>query len=324
MKKTSGFKFDIFKKKYLEQLKKFFIHYPYKKYQLSTIGISKRKMTEYLLTTIEGEETFNFAAIAKTKLVGFITLKKLFFLSNIFGYNIFSMKHFLYDNSFKEKSKLLLNYSIAEKKEIDVITCKVASDDITTIHILEDNNFNFVGNQLDLILDLTKYKKNYEYEKKYIREAKRDDFKEIYKIIKKVHTKNPYIYDPNFDNNDVVKLYCKILEYHLNDELYKIFVYEKENQVIGFITIKLNVIFSKYAGKNCVSLDFIGVQNNYQNKGIGSQLNAFSLDYLKANNYEICAVKTLSDNYYSIYICSKFGFKITSSNLLFHRWIKKV
>lgn len=315
---------EEFKKQYLPQLKKFFLKYPFKNYQLNNIGINKKNMVKYLISTIYGREINNFSALEEDTLLGFISLRKLNYFSEMFGYYIYSIKHFLYDKKFKTNCQLLLDYSLLAIKNIDVVTCKIASDDISTIHSLEDSEFNFVGNQIDLILNINDYAPIQNIDKKNISIAKKEDLPQILKIIGKVHTKNPFIYDPYFDNNKVIKLYCELMkDSFLNDD-FIIFVYKSNKKVIGFISVKFNKFFSKYSNKKCASLDFIGVDNQNSEKGIGTQLNICALNYLKNNSFDICAVKTLSDNYSSLRICSKVGFKITSSSLLFHKWITKV
>lgn len=315
---------EKFKKMHLPKLKTLFIKYPFKNYQLDSIGINKKKMVAYLLGTISGKNIYNFSTLKKENLLGFISLRKLNYLTEHFNFSIHSIRHFLYSKAFQNKCPLLLNYALSNLKGVDVVTSKVASDDIVTIHSLEDNDFNFVGNQIDLILNLKYYKIKSGIDTHKFSIMKKNDLNSVLGIIERVHTINSYAYDPNFNNEAVVRLYQKVTKNSFENNNFITFVYKFRKKVIGFVTIKFNDVFSKHSNKKCASLDFIGVDNKNSGKGIGSKLNSFAINYLKNNNFDICAIKTLSDNYYALRICNKLGFKITSSSLLFHKWMKKV
>lgn len=320
MKQNPSIRLDKYKDADAPELKKLFIDYPYKNFQLANIGIDKNRMVDYLIDTISGEEIFNFSAYHLEKLKSFISLRKLKVLSDFFGYSIYSIRHFLKQNQDEKATQLLLNFAVSCMQDANVITSKVASDDINIIHSLEENSFNFVGNQIDLILNLEDYSILEGIDEKNISLVTEEELPGVLNIIEMVHTKNPYAYDPYFDNNKVKKLYQKITIDAFKNKTYKIFVYKLKNKIIGFITLKYNYNFSSYSKKKCASVDFIGVDKSNAFKGLGSQLNAFIVNLLKKENYDICAVKTLSDNYSALRICNKLGFKITASSLLFHKW----
>jgi L-amino acid N-acyltransferase YncA len=314
---------DKFKDEDAKELKQLFIDYPYKNFQLKNIGIDKNRMVDYLIDTISGKDIFNYSAYQLDKLKAFISLRKLNMLSKFFDYSIYSIRHFLKSNDNEKDPQLLLNYALSSMLDADVITSKVASDDISIIHSLETNSFNFVGNQIDLILNLNEYNIDKSIDENNISLVKEDELSDVLRIIEMVHTKNPYAYDPNFDNDLVKKLYQKITVDAAKEKSYKIFVYKINSKIIGFITMKYNYNFSAYSKKKCASLDFIGVDKNEAFKGLGVQLNIYVLNMLKSEGYDICAVKTLSDNYSALRICNKLGFKITGSSLLFHKWRDK-
>jgi len=102
-----------------------------------------------------------------------------------------------------------------------------------------------------------------------------------------------------------------------------VFVAGKPGDVQGFIVGKINVNFSNVVGLRCGSLDFIGVRPEFRRKGIGEALNCAALGWMASMGVTFAGVRTLASNYPALKTCLASDFRISSTSLHFHRWIRR-
>ena len=118
-----------------------------------------------------------------------------------------------------------------------------------------------------------------------IREALKKDFKSIYELGLTLHANYKII------NN---------LEEILSNKTNHLYVYEIDNQVVGFIH------YTKLY--NSVDLVDVVVNEHYQNQRIGSNLIDYMITSLKPNDKIYLEVNTNNKKAISLY--QKFGFKV--------------
>ena len=121
--------------------------------------------------------------------------------------------------------------------------------------------------------------------------------------------------DPNFRNNEFMKLYTKWVENSLSGEVADTVeaVKDSDSNIIGFVTIKFNPEFSE--------IGLIAVNNQKRRLGVGSLL------LKKVNQLSVekqCSkiiVSTQQDNYMACKFYEKNGFKKISKSYIYHLWL---
>ena len=82
----------------------------------------------------------------------------------------------------------------------------------------------------------------------------------------------------------------------------KIFICKDNSKIIGII-----VLINK--GQNSVEIINISVDNEYQNKGIGTKLINHAIKYASENNYKEIEIGTANSSFAQLYLYQKCGFR---------------
>ena len=89
--------------------------------------------------------------------------------------------------------------------------------------------------------------------------------------------------DWRFDQAEAVRSSCT------SDER-DVFVAVADAQVVGFVAVALNAFHERMG-----AIDVIGVDPDYQRRGIGDRLTRFALDHMRAAGMDIAVVETGGD-----------------------------
>lgn len=121
--------------------------------------------------------------------------------------------------------------------------------------------------------------------------------------------------DSNFNKSEYKRLYKEWIKKSVTKELAdQVFVYEEENQILGFITMKIS------EGQGSIGL--LAVDDKYRGKSIGKKLLASSFAYFKNNNIALVEVVTQRANQIACRFYESCGFKVSRIVNVYHLWIK--
>jgi predicted N-acetyltransferase YhbS len=299
-----------------------FNDYSFKDYQIKFMGASKERMVDYLKKSLRQPDLQTICLIERNKVVGFISLKPLPWLSRHFGFRMYGVTHLLA----KEKSPLiqarLLRYVAEETNDVDFLDCRIAANDVHGAHALEICGFRYVGAEIYLGQIL---KKEHRYAPRPLfkidpcRQA--SDRDQVLKIAGQVHLHNRFHYDPFIKEENAQSLYRALVANCFDDDQFEVLMVRSSAMVEGFIVSKFNRPLSQELGFGCASLDFIGVRPETQNRGLGQALNQWALHQLAGKKVAFVGVRTMASNYSALTVCHKTGFQMTSASLHFHKWI---
>lgn len=118
-----------------------------------------------------------------------------------------------------------------------------------------------------------------------IREARESDLDDIFEI--EVGTIDPWTFG--------------ILEADYKNESTNYFVYEVDNEVVGYISL-LNLASE-------IHINNIAVDIDYRNKGIATSLVEYGIEYFKDKDILGYTLEVREDNYPAIKVYEKSGFK---------------
>ena len=307
---------------HLVAVEQLFYNYPYKDFQLRQLGIPKAAMASNLRDSLAEEQNFNCAFWEYDQLTGLLSARKLPWISKQFNASMYTLLHMLSSNKGSGFYYTMLSYLTSQIKGMDFLDCRVANGDIDAIQALESFGFRFTGNEVYMVRSLIDNPPGPHQVLDGIEPCTEEHRKDVIKLANRIHVHNRYMYDPYVDRTEASAIYRKYMEKHAFGPEYRTIVKVFKGKLLGFLVYKYNRPLSKKVGKKYASLDFIGVDAEFQNQGIGAELNCAALLDLASTGTTHAVVRTFGNNYPAIRICQKAGFQITSSDLHFHLWLR--
>lgn len=306
----------------LDQVEELFKRYPFKDFQLQQLDIPKAKMVSFLRQGLFANFTKAAGLREGGRLIGLIGVSALPWMSGLFGARMFTIRHFLTDDMGQGYFQTMIRYVLDQVEGVDFLDCRVATGDINAIHALENSGFRYVGNEIYLARSLVAEPVPEDYAQADC-VACPDRLKEqVLSLVERTHSHNRFMYDPEVSHEQAANIFRKYVSGIAFKEGYRTLIQHTGDRVDGFIIYKFTPALSAAVGGNYASLDFIGVNRESQNKGIGECLNRAALHDLARSGATHVVVRTFGSNYPAIRILHKVGFKITSSDLHFHHWIR--
>jgi ribosomal protein S18 acetylase RimI-like enzyme len=301
-----------------------FYDYKFKDYQHKFMGVSKERMVQYLMKTLNEPDVQTICMREGEQLLGLISIRSLPWMSEHFGFRMYAVTHLLARGENPLVHARLLRYVMEELPQVDFLDCRVAVDDVCSAHALEICGFRYVGAEIYLgqILkgaDLPDPQPHVEI-RPFVRDRDQD---RVLAIAGGTHTHNRFVYDPFINEHTAKSLYQRLVVNCFKHKQFKVLVAESGGAVEGFIITKLNLPFSQEVGFQCGSLDFIGVRQETRNRGLGKALNQWALYHLAQMGIVFVAVRTMASNYAALTLVSRTGFQMTSTSLHFHKWVAR-
>jgi ribosomal protein S18 acetylase RimI-like enzyme len=304
------------------ELDQLFMDYPFKDFQLKQLGIPKKNMLAYLKIGLKDDDVQSACLIEDGRLVGLISVRYLPWLSEHFEARMFSLQHLLTSGKEPGYYQNMIRYLVDQIAGIDFLDCRVAAGDINAIQALENSGFRFVGNEVYLIRALVENPVDESYRHPDCIRCPRELQPQVFELATRIHFHNRYMYDPEVAPKEAKAIYHRYLSGMAFNSDYHCLVKLHRDRLQGFIFYKINQRLSEMVDGRHASLDFIGVDHGIQNEGLGNVLNRAALWHLAQIGATHVVVRTLGSNYPAIRICHKVGFKITSSDLHFHHWLR--
>lgn len=307
----------------LGEIRELFLEYPHKNYQLRVLGIDKENMADYLQDGLvcsgssrlvlgrEGSRLRGLACLAPSRL-----------LSERLRTSMWCLRHLVAtgDNVREMVRALADACEPGPDSGAEVVTARVACSDQAAVRALEDTGFRLVAGEVVGVV-------RFEDPDPVVPEglkvvpmwARHVD--QVTAIACSVHRYNRFAFDPRFDRETVDELYRLVVARYAEDESTEtLVVVDDQEAVLGFIAFKLNHGLERFTGRRHGSLDFVGVRADAQSRGLGDILNRCALSTLRQQGTDTVMVQTLMNNYNALAILRKIGFRITSSNMVLHRW----
>jgi|GEM_PF-3637166 len=310
-----------------EQIQKIFSTYPYKDFQLKNLEISKVEMAEYLWSTLNvNHDSFILVMFENEKVAGFMKAVPNNFVKKHLKLNSWSIKHLLFSEETHEEGRIdLIKRSLEELKSVDAnfIDVKIAPNDNLLLKLLQNNDFSTVGITTNCLINKHPHLcESVNCGSLSVDPAKKQDVDEIHELVKANHKHNHYYYDPRIPIKQVKALYGNLVSKTVHMDSADTLVARDEDGVLrGVVTYKTKPALSKFSSKNLASLDFIAVDTSYRCKGLGDILNRSALKKIYDSSIDTVMVRTMVSNYQALRVLQKLNMKITSSDIILHKWI---
>ena len=302
-------------------------NYPYKPcswYPDLDNEIVSRCLYREIQNTAETKENYILGLVENDTIVAFCVLKKSAAESHLLKKRIFSLSYLVSGGSYpiQLKNKLqLLRYLESDLSDhIDMLSCRAQSDDLSTIHALENQTF--------LCMDILG---TYSVENPYragqisnsfctVRLSHQGDLQQLKEIAGKSFSYDRFHHDPVISSRQSDKIYEMFIENAVRRiGADKIMVAEHNGEIIGFNTIELKKPFIDQSGIHIGSFILNAISPRFRNKGVFSHLIHDSIHYLE-DSVDFIETRVHLNNYPAIRGLSAQGFRLRTSHLTFHRW----
>lgn len=223
--------------------------------------------------------------------------------SKIFGMKMGNILEFDFEKDVKH-----LNSHI-KKTDFNHLSIKIDTNSKETFNFFIKNNFYLVDTQVTYKLLI----KNNQFERSpNVRGALIEDTKKILEIAEQSFIIDRFHSDPNLSFNLSNKYYQQWSENLLNDEDTISYIYQIEDDVVGFSFWKLEGDISR--------LILVAVSNDYRGRGIYSKMISHFLNEYN-DKIDIVLMGTQINNYPVHKYWSKIGATIIESNYVLHKVI---
>ncbi len=296
--------------------------YPHRNHQLRTLGVDKNAMTAYLLGGMDRADTRVLFEVREGHLEGLIQVVPDTLLSQRLGRRMWSIRHVLSadDGRFGVVRRLVSALVEDLEGRADMVTARVASGDLVALNALERNGFRVVTGEIAGVVRPTRVVSAHPAGL-VIEVMRPDHVEDVAAIAGRSHVHNRFAYDPRFDRDEVRLLYEDLIRRYAEDpDTTSLVARTRDGTILGFISTRLNRAISDATNRTLASLDFIGVQPDVRTRGIGDALNQHALARMYSLGVHAITVRTLMNNFEALGVLQKLGMRITSSNVVLHRW----
>lgn len=244
--------------------------------------------------------------------------------SEVFHKKVYTISHLIsegsYIDSVSNKQKLLRFFSRHYMSRIGMVSCRANSEDLSTIHSLEKEGFQYMDSLVTYTFDLTQPRPDRNADSLRIRPFEKKDGNTLKKIVRDSQFMDRFHNDPHISREESDHLYDTFLGNALKGAgIDRVLVAECDDNVVGFNTIESqNRLYSPY-GIHIGSFVLNAVAPEYRNQGIYSNLMKESLNYLE-DRTDLAEIRTHSGNFPVHRALPGIGFRLSLSQLTFHAW----
>jgi len=265
-----------------------------------------------------------FLVTHNEKLVTLLSIRKLEWDSNHFGFSCATIDYFLYDKRWShdilEKSlnlalDRLRKYCIEDK--IKFVSASVDSWDVYCSSALQKMNFRYIQSWIDGFFKASNQLPGMIHGQGETGNIKKSEVEYFKKISSTSYFRGGRFYlDPTFDKHLADKLYEQLVEnsYKSNDIM---LVYRINNEPVGLFICRNIKTYESFSNLRVAHLRYLIVDPRYRKQNVGKNLYIATIKYLQAISDLICTGLEVH-NLQSLNLHAKLGFKFNYTHNAFH------
>lgn len=322
---------EVFNKSHLEGVRKLMLNTDFKSYRYFMRDIPIEKINNYLNKQISealsGKLGTFYVALRKSKVVGLGILEELEWDSNIFEIKMARINNLTADDTSLEAERVkdsLLRFLSRESADrgIKHLSCKVNTDDFTSIHALERNRFNLMDTVLDYTFDFRKYPIKDFNPPCVIRSFKEKDINSIVEVAREAFSNHfGRFHSDKRLRKRAVELYAKWAENACQGYGDIVFVAELNKRIIGYSVWRIPNLSEKLLGIRIGSYNIGVVRPDAHGKGIFKALTLAGMKWFEGK-VDIIEGPTHVNNYPVQRGYATLMWKIVDARHTFHKWIR--
>lgn len=263
----------------------------------------------------------------KGEIVGMASFISLPWDSQIFGIKMAKIGHiFSKEFSYHEKLAIkreLLNFIVdyAISRGVWHLSCKLDTDDFSSIHVLEDSGFQLMDAIVTYLFLKNKKKSSLPRGFYKTRYAQEKDFSALVCLAERSFKADRFHTDPSLSWEKANNLYINWVKNYLeNKALCKVIVAENRNKdPVGFLAYKLNKLILETTGDKIIGEGLSAVSPEAKGAYI-SLVKSTIQDVISF--YDYAEFDTQINNYEVIKVWQRFGFTFIKARYTFHRYLE--
>jgi ribosomal protein S18 acetylase RimI-like enzyme len=240
--------------------------------------------------------------------------------TELFGIGVGKLKLAIFNPDVDVKNRALLFQAIKEQafaNGLDVIFSRIPLDDLPTIHALEAKGAILTDILLTFIRDSNLELISQTGVDIKVMFATPSDSSALSRIAAKTFTINHFHADTRLPKNKCAELYSKWASNSLKGLADAVFVAKRNEEVLGFLTVKIENDCMKGYRKGII--DLVGVKNYFRGIGIGSLLTSRALEWF-SDKTDFVIVGTQAANVPAVRLYQRMCFVHLMSEATLHFW----
>lgn len=209
-------------------------------------------------------------------------------------------------------------YSLKDLDKSDFKKFKIESDQYRLIYVFSKQKLDYQG------LDLVDTKLTFEKETKEsnclecdnlkLFELETDNFKTLEKLALASGVYSRFKLDRKFKDNEYNRLYQEWIKNSVyGQKAMAIIIYKENNNILGFTTLERK-------SDSLLDISLVAVDENARGKKIGTKLIEYSTNHGLKKGFNKIQVVTQQNNLPAVNLYKKCGFKIKSTEYIYHYW----
>lgn len=300
------------------------------KYQFRYLGDSrlpvegnKRFLLDQINSLYSKYPESSFIAVEHDSVLGLAICLKSLWDTEHFGFNVGNIAYLISSEKSFVKELEIQEYLLEAvqawciKEQIRFLFVRVDSNDLATIHALEENGFRFIEDILYFRYDFDDVTK-FNHTRYNVRPFQSTDLEALIAIARSTFTNSRFHRDPHIDRRKADGLYERWIQTICAQEPNHVSVIEVDGKPVGFTIYEIKNLID-YFGKRIMVWRLAGISEDQKGKGIGYDLYLGTLNIVR-NKADIVYGSSASVNVPSVKLLLKLGFKFVSSSLTFHKW----
>lgn len=297
---------------------------PYSQYSRFNCGILSEAFLKEIQNIAADPENYIIAVKENHRPVALCIARKSAVESEVFFKKIYAITHLIsagsYSDSVSNKQKLLRFFARHCMSGIGIVSCRANSEDLSTIHALEKEDYLSMDNLVTYTYDLKQPRPERKTHSYRIRPVQKNDGTILKKIVRDSQFMDRFHNDPLISREESDRLYGTFIENAMKGiGADTVLVAECDDKIAGFNTIEnQNRLYAPY-GIHIGSFVLNAVAPEYRNRGIYSNLMNESLNYLE-DRADLVEIKTHSGNFPVHRALPGIGFRLSLLQHTFHTW----
>lgn len=316
---------DSLQESMFKRIRPLIVNYQFKPYQ--EYDIEQNRLVNYAVDEISSvlsrKENLVSVAEERGKLVGLVSLERLDWDAKHFGVEMAKIGYLISEGGFSKAFDVkssLLSYllKICSERQISHLTARVHTEDISSVHALENKSFRVMDTTVTYSFDLRKNQIPELEDQCYVREFRQDDLAKLANIALESFQRgrvatDRFHADPSLPSEKSDELYAKWIVNSCKGLADTVLVAEIDGIPVGYITCKVYRSLSEKLSERFGTMVISAVSSSARRKGIYTSLFNAGLRWL-ADRVNIVEVGTQVSNYIVQKVWNRVGFEIKGSH----------
>jgi len=314
----------------LEQILELVNDWPYKpfrRYNLCNQILINQYYQSLVRTQINQPSTHVWTVSSHGTFAGFATLSLLPWDTEQLGMSAARIDYLITKGDYQEQyclKKVLLNtiFKFCKDNNIQHISIRTDTEDLSSLHALESTGFVMVDGILTFALNLEETKINSEKSNINFRLATAEDSEKAANLARTAYIYDRFHADPSIPTDRANELHANWLRNSCSGKAADAVILAEENQnLLGFVTCKIHKQTKEYLHKTIGTIVLVATSMKARGRGIARATTLESLKWFKNHDVDIVDVGTQIANIPASRLYESCGFRLIASSLSLRKLI---